>query len=69
MRHAVDLPVELAVFVADLDGESAIICANNLDEFASLALDLQLLLFAGVERALASLAGFRLLLLLIIGRR
>lgn len=52
-RHAVHLPVDHAVLVADLDREAAIVGPDQLDGFAQLALDLELLLLAGVKGSLA----------------
>ena len=47
--HAVDAPVGLAVFIADGDGEAAVVGADDLNVLiALLALDHQLLALAGV---------------------
>lgn len=62
-RHAVDLPVELSVFVADLDREAAVVGPYQLDGLAELALDLELALLAGVQRPLAALQRRPFLLL------
>lgn len=66
-RHAVDLPVQLAVLVAYLNREAAVIGANQLDVLAELTLDGQLFFLARVKSALAALL-LLLLLLLYCGR-
>ena len=33
MRHAIDGPVRVSVFIANGDGETAIICAKEVDHF------------------------------------
>lgn len=46
-RHAVDVPLELAMVVAGLYREAAEVGAHELDELVRLALDLQSLFLAG----------------------
>ena len=49
-RHAVDGPVRVAVVVADRDGESAIVCSDNVEVEAGSTGDVQPAVLAGVVR-------------------
>ena len=47
-RHAVDGPVCVPVIVADCDGESAIVCPDDVEVESTLARDIEPAVLAGV---------------------